>query len=33
MSFPLAGAWALVSDTQNGLALFTGSYFNPKTPE
>jgi hypothetical protein len=28
MSSPLAGAWELVSDSSNGIALFTDTYFN-----
>ena len=28
MSSPLAGAWELVSDTQEGFAVFTESHFN-----
>lgn len=28
MNSQLAGAWELVSDTQNGIAVFTDTYFN-----
>ena len=28
MSSPLAGAWKLVSDTQNGIAVFTDTHYN-----
>jgi len=28
MNSPLTGAWELVSETQNGIAVFTDAYFN-----
>ena len=28
MNSPLAGAWELVSDTQNGIAVFTDTHYN-----